>query len=325
MLQFLKKLDTRAAAFKVHNWKPNIRQSGVAPLGQPLLGGRHNQSMVDRGFFYVFADKIGTVVGNDGAPCAIGNYFPVWVPDASYTYVVKGVWPEALWKQRKLTHEKCEEYLVLCRDGYTGRKRNLDAIKEAELETATSAESLQNTKRIKATLYKPMKEFPVLNRWRALFLEDAPDAMRFPILVILAPSHCGKTELAMSLFNAPLKVQIGNLQHFPERMRAFKRGHHDGIVADDVRDLSFVVKHQEKFQGKYSEPVEFGSSACGGYSYSRYLYKIPFVVTINYSTSGLELLQEDDFLSKAENRVLLELTEPPFVDDSAVVVSPDKR
>ena len=232
MLQFRKKLDTRAAAFKVHNWKPNIRQSGVAPLGQPLLGGRHNQSMVDRGFFYVFADKIGTVVGNDGAPCAIGNYFPVWVPDASYTYVVKGVWPEALWKQRKLTHEKCEEYLVLCRDGYTGRKRNLDAIKEAELETATAAEILQNTKRIKATLYKPMKEFPVLTRWRALFLEDAPDAMRFPILVILAPSHCGKTELAMSLFNAPLKVQIGNLQHFPERMRAFKRGHHGTLTAD---------------------------------------------------------------------------------------------
>ena len=66
MLQFRKKLNTRAAAFKVHNWKPNIRQSGVGPLGQPLLGGRHNQSMVDRGFFYVFADKIGTVVAFSG-------------------------------------------------------------------------------------------------------------------------------------------------------------------------------------------------------------------------------------------------------------------
>ena len=324
MLQFRKKIDTTAAALKVKDWKPNVRQSGVGPLGQPLHGGKHNQNMVDRGFFYVFADKLGTVMDDSGAPCVVGNYFPVWVPSARCSYVVKGQWAEALWRQRKLGHEKYEEYLLLCRDGYIGRKRTLDAIKEAELQAATDAEVLANTKRIKATLYKPMKEFPELLRWRALFAKGAPDALRFPILVLLAPSHCGKTELAMSLFNAPLKVQIGNLQHFPDRMRAFKRGYHDGIVVDDVRDLSFVVQHQEKFQGKYSEPVEFGSSPCGDYAYNRYLYKIPMVVTINYSTSGRELLHEDDFLGNPKNRVLFELKGPPFVEEDAAVVLPEQ-
>jgi hypothetical protein len=165
---------------------------------------------------------------------------------------------------------------------------------------------------------------------RDLFSKDAPDALRFPILVLLAPSHCGKTELAMSLFQAPLKVQIGNFLHFPDRMRDFQRGHHDGIVVDDVRDLSFVVQHQEKFQGKYSEPVEFGSSPCGQNSYKRYLYKIPMVVTINHSTSRRELLHEDDFLGNPKNRIFFEPKESPFMDgapascESTVVVLPQQ-
>ena len=119
----------------------------------------------------------------------------------------------------------------------------------------------------------------------------------------------------MSLFNAPLKVQIGNLTHFPDTMRKFQRGHHDGIVVDDVRNLSFVIQHQEKFQGKYSEAVEFGASPCGQSAYQRYLFKIPMVVTINFTTSGRELLHEDDFLGNAKNRILFELSEPPFMEE----------
>ena len=38
------------------------------------------------------------------------------------------------------------------------------------------------------------------------------------------------------------------------------------------------------------------------------------VVTIDYSTSGTELLHEDDFLGNPESRVLFELKESPFVD-----------
>ena len=34
-------------------------------------------------------------------------------------------------------------------------------------------------------------------------------------------------------------------------MRQFQRGVHDGLVLDDVRDLDFLVSHQEKLQGKH--------------------------------------------------------------------------
>jgi len=316
MAQFRKKVDTDAASFKVLQWRPNVRTSGAGLLGEPLHGGRHNQATVDRGFFYVFADKIGTIRDDTGKPCVVGNYAPAWVPDAMYTYVVKGQWAEVLWRQRKLTHTTYEDYLVLCRDGYISRKRTLDAIREAEEDAATSQEIAATTQRIRSNsdVYKRVKEYQVLSDWRSLFADDSPDRLRFPILVVLAPSFCGKTELAMSLFRKPLKVQIGKLQHFPDTMRDFRRGHHDAVVVDDVRDLDFVVQNQEKFQGKYSEPVEFGSSPCGQNAYKRYLYKIPMVVTVNYSTTGLDLLHRDDFLGKEQNRVLFELKESPFMD-----------
>ena len=83
-------------------------------------------------------------------------------------------------------------------------------------------------------------------------------------------------------------------------------------------------------RGKYSEPVEFGSSPCGQNSYKRYLYKIPMVVTINHSTSRRELLHEDDFLGNPKNRIFFEPKESPFMDgapascESTVVVLPQQ-
>ena len=74
----------------------------------------------------------------------------------------------------------------------------------------------------------------------------------------------------------------------------------------------------------------FGSSPCGQNSHKRYLHKIPMVVTIDYSTSGTELLHEDDFLGNPKNRVLFELTESPFVGgesacgESAIAVLPEQ-
>ena len=92
MLQFRKVVDTTAAAFHILNWKPNIRPSHAGLLGEPIVRGKNNQAMVDRGFFYVFANKIGTVTDELGRPCAEGNYFPVWEEDARYTYPVQAKW-----------------------------------------------------------------------------------------------------------------------------------------------------------------------------------------------------------------------------------------
>ena len=88
-------------------------------------------------------------------------------------------------------------------------------------------------------------------------------------------------------------------------MKTFRRGHHDGVVLDDLRDLSFLVCHQDKIQGKYDAEVEFQSSPCGESAYTLDLFAVPFVATANLSTANLEFLETNDFLGKPGNRVVV--------------------
>ena len=134
--------------------------------------------------------------------------------------------------------------------------------------------------------------------WLELF---AKDALRYPLLLVLAPYHKGKTEWGKSLFKQPFKLEVGSLGHFPEKMRRFDKKRFDGIVLDDVRDLAFVAEHQEKLQGNYEAEVEFASTAGGTCAYYKDLWKVPVVVTINYSTRNLDFLASHDYLSKKEN------------------------
>ena len=46
------------------------------------------------------------------------------------------------------------------------------------------------------------------------------------------------------------------------------------------------------------------------FAYSKWLWKVPLVFTANYTTRSLELLRQNDFLGRPENRVLIELTGP---------------
>ena len=93
-------------------------------------------------------------------------------------------------------------------------------------------------------------------------------------------------------------------------MREFERGRHDGIVLDDLRDLSFLVQHQEKLQGKYNGLVEFASTPGGQCAFSKWLHRVPVVVTANFTTKNDNLLVDDDFLGNLDNRVLVRLAAP---------------
>ena len=86
-------------------------------------------------------------------------------------------------------------------------------------------------------------------------------------------------------------------------MRHFQRGLHDGIVLDDVRDFAFLVKNQEKIQGKYDALVEFASTPGGALAYTKDLFAVPIVVTTNNDTANRELLQTSDWLRLPENVV----------------------
>ena len=112
--------------------------------------------------------------------------------------------------------------------------------------------------------------------------------------------------MAKSLFKKPLELKVGPLTHFPDKMRTFSRKTHDGVILDDVRDLAFLVMHQDKLQGKYDNRVEFASTPGGKCAYAKWLFRIPIVATFNYSTAHLDLLETDDFLSLPANRVLVQ-------------------
>lgn len=107
--------------FSFQGSRPNASTSDLCGEG---LCKKQLQRSFDRGFFYVFAEKTGTLHTD-------GNYFPCWV-DSARKYQVLGKWPETLWKQRTISSEVYERYLYLCRDGVVARRRNLQAVREEE-------------------------------------------------------------------------------------------------------------------------------------------------------------------------------------------------
>ena len=159
VLQFPKEVDRTAAYFTFEGLRPNVKQGDY--LGEGLNKKRHQLS-VNRGFFYVFADKVGTQREANGAPCFEGNHVPVWVKarKGQSRYAVSAKWCENLWKERKLDHDTYENYLYLTRDGVLSRKRNLEEVRNWEDEKDEEKERQEATKRVKATLFQPFEEVP---------------------------------------------------------------------------------------------------------------------------------------------------------------------
>ena len=310
-LQFRSLMDRDSKSFSFEGLTPNAAAQDI--LGEGFCKKKMQESL-DRGFFYCWANKIGTQIDPEGNECTSGNYAPAWT-DAYCTYAVKGQWPEKLWKAYKLEEGVYKSYLFLCRDGVVGRKRNFDACNEEKERLAHDAQVAVRAKRIRSNpqLFKPFPEVPEARTWLQCFMEDQ---LRYPFLVVLGRSRTGKTEWAQTLFTQPLVLKVGSLEHFPDGMRKFRKGYHDGIVLDDLRDMRFLVEHQEKVQGKYNAAVEFASTPSGQHAYVKDLFATPVVVTANYSTRNLQLLEEDDFLGHPENRRLLHF--PPAPPETGV-------
>ena len=313
MLQFTSEVDYWSTKFTFRGLKPNAR-----PAWRDYCGGGRNkkdpQSGLDRGFFYVWANKIGTCTDPTGKPCVHGNYAPVWT-DERFRYEAKGGWSETLWRRRQLSHEGHMEYLVLCRDRVPARARNLQEAMQGELSLANTARLKEDERRVRENpeLYRAFHNFEVIEGWLRLF---GSDALRYPICVVFGPSHIGKTELAKSWFRRPLVMKVGHLVHImPEKMRQLDRELHDGIVFDDVRDLDFLVQHQHAMQGKPGEEVWFAETEGGTRAYSKNLFKLPMVATANKSTKNQQFLETDDFLGHPKNRVVLRLTKKPYDDE----------
>ena len=313
MFQFrTKKNDHPICRFAFRGIRPNVRPTWPGACKRM----RDAQAMLDRGFFYVYARKIGTCEDEVGEPCVRGNYMPVWT-DAKFRYEVKGDWAEALWRRYQLTHCVFHEYVVLCRDRVPSRMSNLEAVMRLEEEMDNIVQIEANKARIhsNSAIYKPFKRFAIVDEWKTSF---SGDSLRYPMLIVHGVSRSGKTEFAKSLFDKPLTLKIGQLVSiFPSKMRMYHHTKYDGIVMDDIRDLEFVANHQHVFQGKPDETVSFAETPGGTRAFEKLLFKVPFVATINASTANLQYLESHDFLSKHENCVVLRLTSAPYEHDGA--------
>jgi len=246
MLQFVSAHERPLKNFFFEGLRPNARPNDL--LGEGFATKRW-QASVDRGHFYVWADKVGTVRDPSGELCVDGNYAPAWTQSAC-KYKVLGDWPYRLWQAYKLSDAVYEPYMHLCKDGLPARKRNFEVYCAWRDAKEQQQEVEARTKRIRSNpaVYQVFKEVPQAVAWLQHFLVDA---LRYPLLLVHGPSRCGKTEWVCSLFKKPLKLEVGSLEFFPDGLRALDRKVHDGLVLDDVRDLLFLSNHQEKLQGAY--------------------------------------------------------------------------
>ena len=76
--------------------------------------------------------------------------------------------------------------------------------------------------------------------------------------------------------------------------------------------MAWLGQMQDKVQGVWDEELEFGTTQGGSCAYSKYMFRVPIVVTANMFTAHLEYLESPeahDFLGREENRVALRLTQ----------------
>ena len=167
MLQFTRGVDHTVQRFIFEGYRPNASSSDY--LGEGVCK-KKMQLSINRGMFYVYADKFGTQRDEQGMPCVAGNYRPCW-EDQGFKYQVLGKWLDALWRQHKISHDTYERYIFLCRDNVLGRKRNLDAVREYEQAQAEEKDIEAITKKIRSNkrIYKPFPRVAQVEEWLALF------------------------------------------------------------------------------------------------------------------------------------------------------------
>ena len=120
-------------------------------------------------------------------------------------------WCGALWRQRRLSRERYEAYVFLCRECVAPRKRNLDAVREQTNEVAEAEERASVCQRVKG-LFEVFEPVPEAQQWLDSFKQEQD---RYPFLVVLGPSRSRQTEWAKSLFQNPLQLDVGTLEHRP--------------------------------------------------------------------------------------------------------------
>ena len=173
MLDFFTSAERTARAFSFEGRCPNVSANDL--LGEGWSRSKQWRASVDRGHFYVWANKKGTTRDAGGKLCVAANYEPAWT-DAKETYVVKAEWPEKLWKAYKLDDSVYyQDYLFQCKDKVVAKKRNFEAYLARMRAQELEREIEVRTSRIRSTpaIYQPFQRVAQADEFLALFDSEA--------------------------------------------------------------------------------------------------------------------------------------------------------
>ncbi|CAJ1441512.1 unnamed protein product [Effrenium voratum] len=245
---------------------------GVTPHASPCTArGPSVRDALNRGHFYVFADKQGTLeVATSG-----------WVPWSDYS--VKGWWIDNLWTEHKLRHDVYLDYACKIRVGFSGRQRQVESVRAYECAAAFQQKQQEIAGRLEL-LKRPFRP-DVLEALRPWANQYAELKMRYKFLVLRGGSQTGKSTLAKSLGDAfgwrPPYVQTVQSAPAPD-LKEFQREERGYILFDKVNHMDFVLNERALFQSN-NDIHTLGSSRTGIYSYPVWLFQMPVVVTVDLS------------------------------------------
>ena len=260
-------------AFAFHGVRPDARTT-FGTDAEHGARGANQRAASNRGHFYVWAPKIGTL--------SVGTN---WHPFADYR--VNGRWAEDLWGDHKLDHDTYEGLSLRIRRGHATRKRDLDLVRSEE----KAARVDQRIAEVDAALNQkkaPFRVFEKVTAWEDSFLNLD---FRWKILVLCADSASGKSTYAESLFDRPYVITVEDASHLD--LKEFDGEKFDGIVLDNVNSWDQIRSWRAILQARNAKS-KGGQSGTNMYAYTQYLFGVAIVATVDLDAPDAFLVDDQN-------------------------------
>ena len=254
--------------------KPDVRVTVVAkPEGQKKARGASFTEASNRGHFYTWAPKMGTVYSDAN--------WKAW-----QNYRVLGKWLDDLWTDGKLDHATYHELALKVRVGFAGRKRDLEQVLAAEKDARVDSMMVEVARQVDK-LKAPFLTFPEVVAWEETFLTLD---FRWKVLALVADSASGKSSFTESLFSNPFVLTVEDSEHLD--LRSFDRESHDGVVLDNVNSWGQLLSWRALLQSRNAKTTG-GQSATNMYAYTQYLFGVPVVATVDLDAPDAYLVNKE--------------------------------
>ena len=291
------------SGFAFENIQPHLESNRAS--GKCFMGA------VRFGHFYVFVDKIGSVL-------SWADFLPF------QHYGVEGWWLDNLLKQGKLHRDNYLKWAARIGVGFQRRLGDVKAAERYEKEQAAE-EAASLAAAALASSVLPLKPFQEVDRFLQFFARGGR-FFRRPLLAIIGGTNLGKSVLAADvlrrvglLVDAPDFLEITVEQNPCLDLADFDLRKHSGVLLDGVGDTLILKSNRESLQGR-AKLSKGGQSATNMYAYRYTLARRAIVATFDLSAKNLEQFEQDHWLSCDLNVIVLRLQEKAYIDAVAPVV-----